>query len=178
MGMFFGCTNLVTVALGRGITNIEDGAFSYCASLTSLTIPKNVLYLGHSAFFLCTSLRGVLFLGNAPALSWDVFYDDTKATAYYLPGTTGWGPTYEQLPTVLWNPQLQTRGPTFGVRTNRFGFTITGASNLVLVVEACTNLAHPAWFAVGTNSLSGGASYFSDPGWTNFRSRFYRLRPP
>jgi len=34
--------------------------------------------------------------------------------------------------------------PDFGVRTNRFGFTITGANNLVIVVEASTNLANPA----------------------------------
>ncbi len=65
-----------------------------------------------------------------------------------------------------------------GVRTNRFGFTITGSSGQVIVVEACTNLASPAWFPVRTNTLTGGSSYFSDPEWTNYRGRFYRLRSP
>jgi Bacterial Ig-like domain len=65
-----------------------------------------------------------------------------------------------------------------GVRTNRFGFTITGTSNLVIVVEACTNVAHPTWSPVGTNTLTGGSSYFSDPQWTNYPRRFYRLRSP
>ena len=35
---------------------------------------------------------------------------------------------------------------------------ITGTSNLVIVVEACTNLANPAWFPLRTNTLTGGSS--------------------
>jgi hypothetical protein len=47
-----------------------------------------------------------------------------------------------------------------------------------VVVEASTNLANPVWSPVGTNTLTGGASYFSDPRWTNYPARFYRLRSP
>jgi hypothetical protein len=65
-----------------------------------------------------------------------------------------------------------------GVRTNRFGFTITGTSGLVIVVESCTDLAHPAWSPVETNMLTGGSSYFSDPQWITYPARFYRLRSP
>ena len=75
-------------------------------------------------------------------------------------------------------PDVQTSGGSFGVRTNRFGFNITGTSGLVIVVEACTNLANPSWSPVGTNTLTGGSSYFSDPQWTNYPARFYRLRSP
>jgi len=59
-----------------------------------------------------------------------------------------------------------------------FGFTVTGSSNLVIVVEACTNLANPVWLPVGTNTLTGGSCYFSDPQWTNYPVRFYRFRSP
>jgi hypothetical protein len=107
-----------------------------------------------------------------------VFYVDNNATVYYMPGTTGWGSMFAGRPTVLWNPQAQTKSATFGVRTNRFGFNITGSSNLVIVVEACTNLANPIWSPVRTNTLTGGLSYFSDPQWTNYPGRFYRLRSP
>jgi hypothetical protein len=79
---------------------------------------------------------------------------------------------------VLWNPQVQTIGANFGVQSNQFGFTISGSSNLVLVVEACTNLVDPVWVAVGTATLTGGSSSFSDPQWTNYPARFYRLGPP
>jgi hypothetical protein len=46
------------------------------------------------------------------------------------------------------------------------------------VVEASTNLANPIWIPVGTNILTGGSSYFSDPQWSNYTSRFYRFGPP
>ena len=41
-----------------------------------------------------------------------------------------------------------------------------------------TNLANRTWFPVGTNTLTSGSSYFSDPKWTNCIRRFYRLRSP
>jgi len=116
--------------------------------------------------------------GNAPILGWSVFSGDNNATVYYLPGTTGWTSTCGGRPTVLWNPHVQSSGASFGVRTNRFGFTITGPTNLVIVVEARTNLANHTWSPVGTNILTGGSSYFSDPQWTNYPARFYRLRSP
>jgi hypothetical protein len=31
-----------------------------------------------------------------------IFFQDMNATVYYLPGTTGWGPTYAGRPTALW----------------------------------------------------------------------------
>jgi hypothetical protein len=77
---------------------------------------------------------------------------------------------------VLWDPQVGAAG--FGVRTNRFGFTITGASNMVVVVEACTSLVNRAWSPLQTNSLGDGSLYFSDPQWTNHPGRFYNLRMP
>ena len=108
-----------------------------------------------------------------------MFNGDDHVTVYYMPGRTGWEvPFAEGLLPVLWNPQVQTNDGRFGVGTNGFGFTITGSSDLVIVVEACTNLAHPAWFAVGTNTLSNGSSYFSDPDWTNYPARLYRFRSP
>jgi len=103
---------------------------------------------------------------------------DDNETVYYLPGTTGWGSTFGGLPTKLWNPQMQTSGASFGVRSNQFGFTITGSSGLVVVVEACTNLANPTWSPVSTESLTTGPAYFSDPQWANYGSRFYRLSMP
>jgi len=108
-----------------------------------------------------------------------VFLNDLNATTYYLPGTTGWSvfSTHTGLPVVLWNPQVQT-GASFGVLMNQFGFNITNAGNPVIVVEACTNLANPVWSPVSTNTITAGSSYFSDPTWTNYSCRFYRLRSP
>jgi hypothetical protein len=130
----------------------------------------------------CTSLTAVYFQGNAPSfVSYGfLFYGDNNVTVYYLPGTTGWAnfAANTGLPTVLWNAQIQTGGASFGVRTNQFGFTITGASGLVIVVEACTNLANPCWYPLQTNTLTGSQAYFSDPQWTNHPCRFYGLGVP
>ncbi len=144
----------------------------------------SVTNIGDFAFNSCAKLTGVYFQGPPPSLGSSVFAGDSKATVYYLPGTTGWA-NFAQLTgllVVLWNPRVQSDA-SFGVRTNRFGFNITGSSNLVIVVEACTNLTSPVWFPVGTNTLNtfigtNGTSYFSDPQWTNYLGRFYRLRSP
>ena len=146
--------------------------------MTSITIPNSVTNIGDYAFEFCTHLTAVFFQGNAPSLGLFVFYGD-PAIAYYLSGTAGWSnfSANTGLPVVLWNPQVQ-NDDNFGVRKNRFGFNITGSSNLVIVVEACTNLASHIWSLVGTNTLTGGSSYFSDPQWTNNPRRFYRLRSP
>jgi hypothetical protein len=73
---------------------------------------------------------------------------------------------------------MQTSGASFGVRTNRFGFNITGNSGLVVVVEACMNLTNPVWSPLQTITLTGSSVYFSDPQSTNYTRRFYGLGVP
>ncbi len=45
-------------------------------------------------------------------------------------------------------------------------------------MEASASLTDPVWAPVATNTLTGGSAYFSDPEWTNYPARFYRLRSP
>ena len=175
---FYGCSGLTSVAIPNSITVIGDSTFVGCASLTSVTIGSGVTRIGFSAFSGCTSLKGVYFRGNAPIAVPDLSGGDTAATVYYLPGTTGWGLALGGRPTALWRLQFQPGDSSFGVRTNQFGFNISWASGRVVVVEACTDLAQPIWSPVGTNTLTDGSSYFSDPQWTNHPARFYRLRSP
>jgi hypothetical protein len=142
----------------------------------SYTIPSSVTNIGADAFSWCANLTAVYFLRNAPGGGSDssVFTGDNSTTVYYLTGTTGWGATFGGRPAVLWNPQAQ----NLGVQANQFGFTITGSSNLVIVVEACTDLVNAVWVPLATNTLTGGSSQFSDPQWTNCPRRFYRFHAP
>jgi hypothetical protein len=133
---------------------------------------------GNGAFYNCTNLKDVYFLGNAPRIGSDVFYGVTNATIYYLPGTTGWTDTLGGRPTALWKPRLQAGDGGFGVRTNRFGFNISWASGMTVVVEACTNLAESVWVPVETNTLTGGSVQFTDPACTNYPNRYYRVSMP
>jgi hypothetical protein len=172
------CLSLTNVTIPRSVTRIGDLAFDNCLSLASVTIPDTVTSIGDYTFQGCTSLGGVYFQGNAPSAGSFMFVGAGNPSVYYLPGTTGWGSPFDGITAVVWTPQIQTGDGSFGVRTNQFGFTITWASDLVVVVEACTNLANPLWSPVGTNTLTNGSSYFSDPQWTNYPSRLYGLRSP
>ena len=174
------CTSLTNVTIPNSITNIMDSAFADCISLTSITMPNSVTSIGNSAFADCANLKGIYFNGNAPgSVGLFIFFND-PVTVYYLPGTTGWDDfaVLTGVPTALWLPQMLTAGVNSGVQTNQFGFNINWASGQTVVVEACTNLANPDWQPVGTNTLTDGSAYFSDPQWTNYPGRFYRLRSP
>jgi len=72
----------------------------------------------------------------------------------------------------------QNNGSNLGVQSNGFGFVISWATNLSVAVEAATSLTAPAWTPVAVTPLVGGWAYFSDPQWTNYPTRFYRLRAP
>jgi hypothetical protein len=174
---FARCFGLTNVTIPGSLNSLADGAFYACRNLTTLTFPGPIQSISGAAFGFCSGLQGVYFMGNAPTADASAFTSSTP-TVYYLPGTAGWGPTLAGRPTALWllpNPLILNNAP-FGSQSNGFGFTISWATNALVVVEACTNVAAPAWEPLQTNALTGGASYFSDPQWTNYDSRFYRLR--
>jgi len=179
IGAFDFCDSLTNAVMGSGVRMIGDYAFFGCSNLPAITIPSSLTHLGSMAFYGCASLTGAYFKGNAPSGDSSLFGANINATVYYRPGTMGWGPTFGERPTALWslpNPLILKNGPSFGVRTNRFGFIISWATNRPVVVEASTILATPVWSPVATNALTGGWSYFSDPQWANYLSRIYRVR--
>jgi hypothetical protein len=172
------CTGLTNVTFAKGVVTIAEYAFLSCSGLTSIQLPDSVTYIGGGAFANCSGLTGVYFQGNAPAAAFNGF-QGTPATIYYLPGTSGWGGTFADRPTARWllpNPLILNNSPSFGVQTNGFGFTISWATNLPVIVEASTDLASAGWFPISTNTLTAGSAYFSDPDWVNHPNRFYRVR--
>lgn len=160
-----------------GVTAIANSAFAD-SSLSTLIVPGSVTSIGASAFEDCANLMGIHFDGNAPGVDATAFQLDTNATVFFLPGATGWAATFAGLPALPWQLQIQTAPDNFGLHTNQFGFLITGTTNLAVVVEGTTDLSNPDWQPLQTNILAGGASYFSDPQWTNYPGRFYRLQSP
>jgi len=172
--------SLASVTIENGVTRIGNHAFHACPSLTNITLPASVTTIDDEALAACANLAGVYFKGNAPALTapGEVFFYSSNVTVYYLPGTTGWGPTYAGRPTMLWNPQVQTTDGSFGVRPNGFGFNIAGTAGIPFVVEASTNLETGSWIPLQNCTLTNGLIYFSDPQWTNYSRRNYRIRSP
>jgi hypothetical protein len=62
------------------------------------------------------------------------------------------------------------------VQTNGFGFTASWATNACVVDEASADLNNPKWSSVQTNVLNNGVVNFTDPEWTNYPTRPYRVR--
>jgi hypothetical protein len=174
---FFNCSNMTFVRLSRSLTNVASWAFGYDV-FANIVIPAALSNIAASVFANCSYLTGVYFVSNAPAIDSAAFSADNSATLYYLPGTTGWSSSVAGQPAVLWNPVVQTGDGHFGVISNRFGFSVTSSSDLVVEVETCTNLAQPTWILLQTLNVTNGSAYFSDPGWTNFPTRFYGLGFP
>ncbi len=177
---FYGCSSLTNVTLGNGVASIGDTAFSSCTSLKTITFPGSVTNLGTLAFDSCTGLKAVYFQGNTPSGGFQAF---DNGTVYYLPGTTGWGSGFGGTSTAPWAlpyPLIltQSNGSNLGVQSNGFGFVISWATNLSVAVEAATSLTAPVWTPVAVSPLVGGWAWFSDPQWTNYPTRFYRVRAP
>jgi hypothetical protein len=183
---FYKCSSLARVLIPNSVTNIGMSAFYGCHNLPNLTIPGSI-HIADSGFFDCWGLTSVFCQGAAPTVADLAFayarngitYYDDYLTVYYLPGTTGWAAftAKTHIRTMPWNPGMDPSGNLNG-QPMRFGFNITGTTNMPIVVEGCTNLAGAGWLPLSTLSLTNGAVYFSDPERTNYPTRLSRIRSP
>jgi len=159
-------------------SSIGPAAFAGASGLASVTVGRDVVSIGNLAFANCPALTGVYFEGNAPALGANGFFGADLVTVYYRAGTRGWGLTYGGRPTVLWDPRISTADSGLRVVAGQFSFAITGASGLVVMVEASSDLADPRWSPVASVTLDGAPFIFRDPDVKSHPGRFYRLRTP
>ncbi|HEX4264261.1 MAG TPA: leucine-rich repeat domain-containing protein [Verrucomicrobiae bacterium] len=175
---FYLCTKLVSLTLSTNVSNIEPSAFVSCSSLAFLTIPASVNTIGNFAFEFCTSLGKIYFLGTPPTLGGSFVFLNVKpgAIAYHLAAASGWAATYGGLTTAVGTAPL---APTIvvgaAVHNNVFGFTVIGPDTQTFVIQTSTNLATPNWQPLQTNSLTGASFDFTDPQWSNYPRRYYRI---
>ncbi len=72
----------------------------------------------------------------------------------------------------------------FRYRTNNNSITITGYTGangevtIPDIIKACSDLASAVWIPISTNTMSSDSCYVSDPTWTNFSQRLYRIHSP
>ncbi len=174
---FYGCSALTQVSIPDSVTTIYWQAFLNCSGLRTVWVGRKLATIESSAFLGCVNLSAIYFTGNAPAVGLSIF-GYSSVIVYYLPQTTNWGSTLGGWPTKLWNPTVQTSGPDFGIRTNGFGFKVTGTPDIPIAITACIDPLNPAWKPLQTCTLTNGSIYFVDSEWTNHPARFYQIRSP
>jgi hypothetical protein len=184
--------NTYNYTIPGSVRTIANNAFYGASGFASVTIPRSVTNIGDDAFAFCYAQDNyylqVYFEGNAPNVGNFTFYGDGFGgfSGNYLPGTTGWN-TFSELNAGslaslgLWyqpQPEVLNFEPSFGMKNDQFGFTISWATNTSVVVDACTNLANPVWLPISTNAvtIATGTADFSDPKSSGYSKRFYRLR--
>jgi hypothetical protein len=146
---FYRWRGLTNVTIPTTVTNIEDYAFDSCTSLTSISIPNSVKQLGVGAFQGCSSLATILFRGNAPAASGNVF-GTTQAKIHYLKGTTGWGATLAGVPVTPFAPVVVSQSIP---AERRFQFSWTGTGTIPMRIQRSTAAGGP-WANIATNNTS------------------------
>jgi len=173
----FYASGLTTITIPNGVTNIGPAAFNLCTNLVEVSISKTVKRIETWAFQECNLLTNVYVQGDAPFFGQYVFDGDYAARIYFLPGSQGWAGTPGP-PALLWNPQIQTKDNGFGIGTNGFGFNVTGTVGIPVSIEACAAIGSFTWEPLLTIRLAYGQITFSDPQWTNYPARLYRIHSP
>ena len=195
---FYSCQSLVGVSLGNGLTSIGEEAFNECTSLADIAIPNSVTNIGSYAFYYCPDLQSVTFgtglksldlesfggcqslsyvcfSGNQPVDGGSVFYFDTAlAQILYVNGTTGWGASYDGIPTapcpvcgsVVASPTLGIllagTNVVVGWPVTATGFTLLSTTNLTPPVVWSTDAPptiYSTYFVV-TNPIAGQKMFY------------------
>lgn len=52
-------SDIETVDISNGVTEIKDNAFSFCTKLKEIKLPNSLLYIGKGAFLMCRSLKSI-----------------------------------------------------------------------------------------------------------------------
>lgn len=81
------CSNLTSVIIANGVTNIGQQAFAYCGKLTSVSIPESVTTIGNFAFCNCYSLTSITIPNSVTDIGNCTFQDCSGLTSITLPNS-------------------------------------------------------------------------------------------
>ncbi len=118
---------LTVSGIGNGYTPV------FINNLTSVTIPNTVTTLSYGAFYAMFNLTFACFQGNKPTEVGGTAFSGTFSLGnfYYVDGATGWGSTFDGLPTATC-AQCGSSGPLYAVTVSASpanGGTVGGGGN-------------------------------------------------
>ena len=147
---FYDCSGLTQVSIPDSVTNIGMQAFIHCSGLRNVYVGEGVANIGDAAFLGCVNLAGIFFTGNAPSVGSSVF-GYSSVTVYFLPPTTGWGPTFGGRPTAIW-----TQPPEVLAQPQDTSVNVGETAQFSVVAESPLDLSYQ-WLVNGA-PIRGGTS--------------------
>ncbi len=82
---FYWCENAKTVTIPDTVTNIGNAAFTKCLSLKSINIPDSVKSIGENAFSKCETLQEVKLPSDITSISENTFFKCTNLSTVDIP---------------------------------------------------------------------------------------------
>ena len=82
---FYNCTGLTSITIPGSVTSIGERTFFDCTGLTSVTIPDGVTSIGDSAFWGCTGLTNITIPDSVTIIGDYAFYECTGLTSITIP---------------------------------------------------------------------------------------------
>lgn len=172
---FYNCIGLTRVDMDAPSVILGDQAFAGCAALEKVVFHNGLAALGANVFSQCTTLEGIYTAGDAPDVETDSLKGlDESAVVYYLPGTSGWNATLNNLATDEWLPLIQ----NLREENATLLFDVEWVRQRRLTAQYCTALdaAPPIWTDVSTTTLSAtGSGTLQDPDATTRAIAFYHI---
>jgi len=82
---FYECTNLVSISIPEGITNVSASVFSGCRSLRHIELPQSIEVIGPAAFRDCVNLKSVVVPPRVKIIHPNTFLRCVNLTQVSLP---------------------------------------------------------------------------------------------
>lgn len=162
-------SNITSVIIQEGITNIGNSAFAYCDSLADITIPTSISQIGEDAFYKCSDLADIVIPSSVTSIGASAFSDcDSLITVVIPSGVTKINHSTfsncDNLATIVIPSNI----------TNISYYAFISCKNLtsLTIEEGVTSIGHSAFLgcealtsvSIPTTVTSIGTSAFADCG--------------